>query len=852
MRIQLEGEVRSDRISRAIYSVDASIFEIQPQLIALPKHLEDCRAAVEFARETNTPIIPRGAATGTAGGCLGRGLVLDLSKYFREILEINIEERWVRVQPGVVLDELNAALKPHGFRTGPDLSTSNRATIGGMIATNAGGRFGQMMDYLKSAALLRSDGSLTYLEKEKEPVLSVVDRYREEIVHRFPKVRRFSSGYQLHTLLNDPPTIAPLIAGSEGTLGIIIEAKLKLVPLQEESPLCVLPFESVAEAMKSLPKLLQYNPTAIELIDQQIIELGRISSSMRGKTDWLKGTPGALLIVEGDLPYRPIDPQHQENVWALRKAGLSLLLSRRTHSRAIGFLEDMIVPVPRLPQFLRRFTTLLKKHGCEAGIYGHALDGCLHIRPYLDLRMQTQIDKMLKMMDEAAELLLKFEGALSGEHGDGRLRSHLEPRLFGRKLAQAFVEIKKIFDPENLMNPEVKLGKVFPREKLRSYPREDFSSQFHFQDGLPSAADRCNGNGACRNLSGTMCPSFHSTRDEYQTTRARAQAIRTALNTRRELFTTKELYDVLEHCIECKACKTECPSQIDMAKMKSEFLYHYHKANGTSLRDWVFAHVGPLSRFGKPPRWLLNKLGFAPQRPLPPFAKKRFSKRLPTQRSSSKKVVLFNDTFTEYNEPQIGLSTIRLLQQLGYEVIIPPYTCCGRPLISKGFLPKAKKYAERLIDKLIPYIKQGIPIIGLEPSCLFTLRDDYPDLIGHTLPILTLDEFLLDHPLPQTGKEVHVHLHCHQKALLGKCLPLLSRIAKPHLIQTGCCGLAGSFGYEKEHYDFSLAIGEQSLFPQVRALDPHKPLIANGFSCRQQILHACARRPLHLAEFLLK
>ncbi len=933
----LQGEVHADAITRHVYSVDASIFEMEPLGVVLPKTQEDLQHIVEMSQQFRIPLTARGAATGITGGCLGQGLIVDLSKYFTRILSIDIEHKTVTCQPGVIQDDLNRALAPLGYRLGPDTSTGNRATLGGMLANNAAGarslRYGKMIDHIWSVNLLLSTGeTLTFsavseeewkqkcqqTNREGEIYRTLWDMkhtYADEIRQHFPAIPRRVSGYNLDVLLSPAPfNVAKLIAGSEGTLGIVTAMILNIVPKLRVTGLLLFFFDDMLEALRQVPLLLEENPLSLEMIDEQIITLGRQSPSMHGHLDWLQGNPKAILVFEAEdetleavtaklnrvknhlpQPHTLLsDPLHMAHVWDLRKAGLGILLSKRTYSRAIAFVEDISVPPLQLASFMEKFCAYLAQHGKTAGIYGHVGAGCMHIRPYLDLHDPNELTLMRQMMLDITALLLEYGGTLSGEHGDGWIRSWLNPKLYGETLIQAFRQMKHAFDPQGLMNP----GKIVPtREQwdhLRANPQADLQSpatflNFDSEGGFELAADLCNGNGLCRKKEGVMCPSFQVTNNEFHSTRARAQALRAIIHKRLPLesFTSQGLYDVMDLCISCKGCKTECPSQVDMAKFKSEFLYHYQEKHGYSLRSQLFGHIGKwtsrMSSFASFFNWMnqtwlakkvLSSIGISPQRTLPNLAKQRFSHWFANYTQTlhlPHTLVLFNDTFTEFNHPQVGQAAVKLLNYLGYHVLLPTWSCCGRPALSKGLLPYARQQAHQLIEHLWSYAQKGYPIVGLEPSCLLTVRDDYNGLLEEQdrnkleqviALCLTLDEFLAqlveqgDWPslTPTFTRKVKVHGHCYQKALVGMQPTLKVLRAVPGFqveeIHSGCCGMAGSFGYEKEHESISLQIGELHLFPAVRACSAEDWIIASGTSCRHQIQDGTGHQALHLAEAL--
>lgn len=939
----ISGEVHFDTLHKKVYSVDASIYEIEPIGIILPKNKEDLIQAVNLANIHNVPIIPRGAATGITGGCLGRALIIDTSKYLNHIQEINFQEEYAICEPGVVQDRLNEALASQGYRLGPDTSTGNRATLGGMVANNAAGAhsllYGKMVNHVESVELLLASGQLitfnsidemTWKQKRLQnneeghiyrEVYRIREQYRHDIEAHFPKLSRRVSGYNLDELLKSTPlNIAKLITGSEGSFGLITEIKVKISKRPRITGLCIVHCEDLIEGLSCLNQMLAFHPISLEMMDHHILEMGRVSPSMKGKLDWLIGKPQAVFVAEFEagskeevveqqllfsktmnalkIGYACIslsDPSKMAHVWDVRKAGLGLLLSKRSYSRAIAFLEDMTVAPEQLPSFISKFFRYLTSIGKMAGIYGHAGAGCMHIRPYIDLRQIDDVLLMEKMMTDISDLLLEHGGALSGEHGDGLVRSWLNKKMFGERLYQAFVELKTAFDPHNLMNPgKVVHGTPF-LENLRLSPeikqvKIDTFLDFSREGGLELAADLCNGNGLCRKAEKIMCPSFQATGDEFHTTRARAQALRSVINGRLPIrdFTSHAMHAVLDLCLECKGCKTECPSEVDMAKMKAEFLYQYQERHGYSWRSKLFANIGKInainSAFPRFFNWIakntmaknvLNLLGISKERELPLLTKERFSNWHAHQvldiHENKKQVILYNDTYTEFNYPEIGQSAVKVLSALGYEVIVPQWHCCGRPAISKGLLKQAQIMAKHVVDMLLPYAQKGIPIIGLEPSCLFAIKDDFLGLLGKTMhaealmvsdACITFDDFLALHlengNLPLTFRhhscDVLLHGHCHQKALTGMQNSIAVLKAIPGFrvseIDSGCCGLAGSFGYEKEHYAISMKIGELRLFPAIRSSLPNALIVANGISCRSQIQHGTTRSSMHLAELL--
>lgn len=943
LKKNIRGTCRFDTLSKKIYSVDASIYEVEPLGIIIPLDKEDVLTALQIAAQHKVPITPRGAATGITGSCLGYGLILDMAQNLNQILEINIDKEYAICQPGVVQDRLNEALAPHGYRLGPDTSTGNRATLGGMTANNSAGarslRYGAMVQHVDTLEIALASGHLItttpltesqWLDKCRQnniealiyqELTDIRNNYADAISQHFPKIPRRVSGYNLDHLIKPfPLNLSQLIVGSEGTLGLITEIKVGIAKKPRHTSLCIIHTENMIKDLHAIEAMLAHQPIALEMIDEKILTAARLSPTVKQKLQWLSGNPQAVFVAEFEgaspqeveskvakfaaqmkrehIGYAHIilqDASHQQDVWDVRKAGLGLLLSKRSYSRAIAFIEDITIGPHQLPDFLDEFCQYLKSLGKEAGIYGHIGSGCMHIRPYIDLRQPTEIHTMKKIMDDVSSMVLRYGGALSGEHGDGLIRSWLNEKMFGKEVYTAFKKVKNAFDPHNLMNP----GKIVDgpplEQNLRLNPQSVHATiptflDFTAEGGIELAADLCNGNGQCRKKENVMCPSFQASNDEYQTTRARAQSLRAVIHGKLPLeeFSGQALYDVLDLCIECKGCKRECPSQVDMAKMKSEFLYQYQEKHGYSLRNRLFAHLPTLNKFMSPFATLFNAmvnsplakpflslLGISTRRSLPTLAKQPFSKWFALQKQTPKikKLVIFNDTYTEYNHPEIGQAAFKVLSALNYEIILAHGQCCGRPLISKGLLPEAQTYARKVTTALHPYAHQNLPIIMLEPSCFSAIIDDYKGLLGkdptaseNLKSVInctqSLDQFLEKHivdgklPLPfiERESEVLVHGHCHQKALVGTqaTLEVLKAVPGFHVkeIASGCCGVAGAFGYEKEHYEFSLKIGELRLLPTIRQAPSNAIIVASGMSCRCQIDHGTSHKALHLAEAL--
>ena len=941
LRKQVEGEVRFDDFSKVLYSTDASIYQMEPVGVVIPRHKDDVLAAIDVARRTGVPILPRGGGTSLAGQTVNHAIVLDFSKYMDSLIEVNPHERWARVQPGIVLDTLNGLLAPHGLKYAPDPSTSNRASVGGGIGNNSCGShsviYGKTSDHVLELNVVLADGSEARFSdlapSQLETKLSgsgleshiyraipeISRQHSDEIASRYPNIMRRVSGYNLDQFQNgDNVNLSQMLVGSEGTLGVITEAKINLVPTPRATALAIAHFDSLGEACDATPTILEHSPAAVELVGEMLLERTRNSPTFSRRMTFVNGQPGAILVVEftGDTPIEAADKARklkdalarrrlgydcitildgagQANVWAVRKAGLGLLMSVRGDAKPIPFVEDTAVDPEHLGRFVRRFDEIVGNHGTTAGYYGHASVGCLHIRPLVSLKTQDGLDTMTSIASEIADLVQEFGGSLSGEHGDGIVRGVWTKKMFGPKIYDAFRQVKRAFDPNGIMNP----GKIIDTPPLTdnlrygpTYKALSFPTQLDFAaaDGFEGAIDMCNGMGACRKPDGTMCPSFMATRDEEHSTRGRANLLRAAISGALppETLTGHRLYEALDLCLECKGCKGECPSNVDMAKLKYEFLHNYNAANGTPLRAKLFAHINRLSRLGSrfaplanlashTPglRWLLHQfLGIHKRRPLPSFAHQSFpswfKKRTPPTNAPRGPVVLFNDTFMNYNVPEIGIATVELLEHAGFEVILANARCCARPMISKGLLSEAKANARFNVDLLAPYAAQNIPIVGCEPSCLLTLRDEYPDLLRDDASkavaanSFLIDEFLMDlHRKGQlalnfsdTSKRILFHGHCHQKALVGATDSLNILNLPPNFTveeaKTGCCGMAGSFGFEKEHYDISMAIGSQKLFPLVESKSDDWEIAVMGISCRQQVEHGTSRRPRHLIELL--
>ena len=948
---RLAGEIRFDDMAKVLYSTDASIYEIEPLGVVIPRTADDVIAAVEVCARHGAAILPRGAGTSLCGQSIGRAVILDLSKYLNRVLEVNVEERWARVQPGVVLDELNAQLLPRGLWFAPDVSPSNRATLGGMIGNNSSGArsivYGRTGEHVLEMSVVLSDGQtlaarslsdadfariLTAETREAElcrALHRLVTTHRGEILARYPKILRRVGGYGLDEFVNGKPfNLSRILVGSEGTLATTLDAKINLEPRPKASQvaLMVVHYRTMTDALESTAEILRTGPTAIELADKYILDLTRKSLEYARQMTFVQGDPGALLFVEyygetreeltgkldglqarltrqgiGTAFTRAVTPEEQQRIWKVRKAGMALLLGMIGDGKPIAGIEDTAVAPERLAEYLKRLDGIVRSHGAEAAYYGHASVGCIHVRPILDLKRDPEVEKLRAIAEQVSDLVMEFGGAMSAEHGDGLARSCWNEKLFGPTLYRAFRELKANFDPQGTMNP----GKIVDAPPMTAnlryggkYKARQVQTFFRFarEGGFDRAVEMCNGAAVCKKkLEGTMCPSYMVTLEEEHSTRGRANALRAAINGRlpAEALASPRLYEVLDLCLECKGCKAECPSNVDMAKLKYEFLAQYYARNGTPLRARLFANIEKLNQLGcacaplsnwvagsAPARWLFERLfGIHPKRQLPPFARETFPRwfaqhngrhgtRPATGLSTRGQVVLFSDTYTTYNYPALGKAAVKVLEAAGFEVILADKKCCGRPMISKGLLRQARENAAYNVDRLYRYAEQGIPIVGLEPSCILTFRDEYPDLIDDPRAqqlakgTFLIEEFLLglhergrlSLPLRSRATSILLHGHCHQKALVGstpslQVLRLLPE-ARVEEVDSGCCGMAGSFGYEKEHYEMSLAIGNRRLFPAIKAKGPEWEVVAAGVSCRQQIAHGTGRPAKHLVEVL--
>ena len=947
LRRQTRGAVKTDKYSRILYSTDASIYKVEPLGLFFPQHRDEIQAAVEIAARHRVPVLMRGGGTSLAGQTVNKALVIDASRHLNRILEINAAEKWARVEPGVVMDTMNAALRSYGLQFGPDPASGNRATMGGIVSNNSTGShsivYGMTADHVLRLSAVLSDGSTVRFNSVSAAELPALGRQSGlpgEIYRRLPQILRNKEsaiwqgtprhwrrcgGYNLDRLLDpDSLNLAKLLCGAEGTLGAIQDITLNLVERPKFTGLAVVHFKEMRRAMESVPLILENDPSAVELMDNLGLTMCRdVPEYARLLTTFIEGRPDTILITEftgntqaevddklnkytvflqkqgiGYTLTRPPTPEIQAKVWEVRKAGLGLLMSVKGDHKPIPFIEDSAVPVEHLAEYITRLEDFCHSLDVKVAYYAHASAGCLHVRPLLNLKEAEEAGKMEAISNAVVDLVAQYGGAFSSEHGDGRARSWQAERFYGPDLYDAFKQVKTLFDPHNLLNPGNIVNAGPMTENLRfgaDYTVISLREELDFSadGGFHRAVEMCNGAAVCRKDTGNMCPSFQVTRDEEHSTRGRANLLRAALSgdlPAKEL-TSPRMFEAMDLCVECKSCKSECPSSVDMAKIKTEFLAHYYEVNPIPLRSRLFAAIGALSQIGSGAlaplvnsitgnpltRWGLDRfLGIDRRRQMPAFARTPFTtwfkKRSPNPSADlrRKPVVLFSDTFNTYNYPHVAIAATEVLEAAGFRVILPGAHNCGRPMISKGLVKQAKKTAARAVAALIPYAKENIPIVGLEPSSVSAITDDYLFLLPGNQDArrvakmtLTFEEFIAQQselpdfhlPLdPAASRKFLLHGHCHQKALIGtdpalKLLRLLSP-AVDEIEDAGCCGMAGSFGYEKEHYELSLKMAERSLAPTVRAAGDDVTIVAAGVSCRQQIAHTTGRVALHPAQVL--
>ncbi len=995
LQSSLDGELHFDNLLRALYATDASVYREMPLAVAYPKTNDDVKKLIAFAREQGASLIPRSAGTSLAGQCVGSGIVVDVSKFWNKILEINVEERWVRVQPGVIRDELNEFLKKHGLFFGPNTSTANRCMIGGMVGNNSCGttsiEYGATRDHLLEVEAILSDGSEVkfgsvsqevFFEKTKTATLEgqayrhVFEKLsqpetQENIRREFPKpgIHRRNTGYAVDVLLEGKPfnpdgpdfNFCKLLAGSEGTLAFTTAVKLNLVPAPLPDPVVVAAhFTSLGECMEAVLVAMKHNPNQCELMDKAILDCTKGNIEQAKNRYFVEGDPAAVLMIE----FRAATPEAAEakalalveefktagmgyafplilgkktkQVWDLRSAGLGVLSNMPGDAKPVAFIEDTAVALADLPAYIREFEKTMAGFGQKAVYYAHAGAGELHLRPVLNLKKSADVQRFHEIGLASAKLVKKYGGSLSGEHGDGRVRAEFIPMMLGEENYELLRSIKKTWDPQGIFNP----GKIVDAPpmtlSLRYEPdvqQPEYQTVFDFSadGGILRAAEKCNGSGDCRRLDfsgGTMCPSYRATRNEKDTTRARANALREFLSARQSLvlqsavrspqsarlkadglrteglktsknpFAREELMEVMDLCLSSKGCTSECPSNVDMTTMKAEFLHQYYRTHGVPFRAKFFGHIGRmnavLSHFPFLPNFLTNNpltggilkkiVGVAPQRSLPPlhrFTLRRWFKKhrheLQPQAPAKGKVYLFCDEFTNFYDVEIGVKAIQLLSRLGYQIEMPEHPQSGRAQLSKGLLPEAQQLARENVRIFSKIVSDKTPLIGIEPSAILGFRDEYLRLVAPALAgdakslaanVFLVDEFLANEIqrgnitpafFTKEKKKVLLHGHCHQKALgsvdASAWILGLPENYEVEVIPSGCCGMAGSFGYEAEHYEVSMKIGELVLFPAIRSAlqvtDLQQLIIAApGTSCRHQILDGTGRKALHPVEVL--
>ncbi|MCB0344879.1 MAG: FAD-binding protein [Bdellovibrionales bacterium] len=955
LRPQIEGELKLNTLYRMLYAQDASIYRETPLGVVFPKTKADLRRIVLTAAEHNIPLIPRGGGTSLAGQVVGKGLVVDIGRHMNQILEINPEEHWVRVQPGVIRDDLNRALSSHGLMFAPETSTSSRCMVGGMVANNSCGansiQYGDVRRHLLEGEFLFADGTIERLGawegSQIEAALSrddvlgagakavdtAIRNHRKAIEENYPppNIIRRNNGYPLDILATRDPytpggapySLAEFMCGTEGTLAILTEAKLNIVPKPKAKALVCAHFTSIDEALRATQIAVKHSPSAVEIVDRRTLELAKLNPEQDKNRFFLEGDPAAIIAIqfEGEtrescvqqlevvtaelrsqqfgFAYPLIESGKEESVWELRREGLGIVMGQPGDIKPETSIEDAAVGVDVLPQYIGEVLDILGKYDTQAMVYGHVSVGVVHLRPELNLKDPRDKDKFLHISAEVHQLVKKYRGSLSGEHGDGRIRSPYLSEFLGAELMNCHAEIKRAFDPRGILNPGKIVNPIAVDQNWRvetGRPTPEVPTYFNWSktQGLVRAVEKCNGVGACRKTAasgGTMCPSYMATLDEKDSTRGRANVFQNLFysSTRpTDAFGSEELHEALDLCLSCKGCKRECPSSVDMARMKAEFLQGYYEKKGTPLSALFFGHYPLLAKLGSYTPSISNraaKLPFArsvlqrlfkvsPQRQLPPFANRSFSSWFNSRQTNSandpaKRVMLYIDPFTNYSEPHLGQAAVRLLEAAGYRPELLPIDDDGRTLISKGLLRKSKALMDRNARKIESLLSQNseLPVVGIEPSALLTFRDEMPDLVSSAhrtaAQALAKNAFLIDEFVAQNaprfeplfkkaGKNVVLHGHCHQKAIAGTsatCTALQTAGYSVEVLKTGCCGMAGSFGYEHDHYDLSMQIAELTLFPALRKHTADELIAAPGTSCRHQIrdgLGKVARHPVEL------
>lgn len=968
LRAQFEGELYYDdstlhTAQRSIYATDASVYQEMPLAVALPKTTADIARLIQFANEFKTTLIPRAAGTSLAGQVVGSGIVVDISKHFGAILEVNVEEKWVRVQPGVIRDDLNKHLAQYGLLFGPETSTANRAMIGGMIGNNSCGLhsiiWGATRDHLLEVKVLLADGKEAFFNnssiEEYQEKIPMAAGKREQAIYagmwgmlsnpvdqelikkQFakPSVTRRNSGYALDALVDNFSknniNLCNLIAGSEGTLCFVTEAKIALVDVPPASVgvLCV-HNTTLAESLHANRVAMKHHPKASELVDKYIMDFTKNHTVYSQNRFFLEGDPEALLMVEFwgatddevnaqaqalitelrqeklGYAYPVLFGSDANKAWDIRKAGLGLIRNLPGDTQPVNLIEDCAVAVEDLPDYINDLQQLLTAHGLNASYYAHAGAGELHVEPMINLKTSDGKTKFREVLADTAVLVKKYNGVLSGEHGDGRLRGEFIPYMMGEEVYEMFRQVKRIWDPNGIFNAN-KIVDTPPMNEFLRYeqdkpaPKINTIFDFSASEGMLRMAEKCSGSGDCRKTEltgGTMCPSYMATRSERDTTRARANILRRYMSpgadSKEERATPEVVKEVLDLCLSCKGCKSECPSSVDVGKMKAEFTQQYLDTNGAPFRSKLIANFSSQMKLASIAPWAFNSIfgtpvlrrmankivGFHPERSMPSLASTTLRAWYKKHRNDSKahapdtgrKVYLFCDEFTNYNDAEIGKTAVLLLEKLGYEVIIPNHVESGRSFLSKGFVKEAQKLAIENVTLLKDLISRDVPLVGIEPSAILSFRDEYIDLVPEAMKqdarkisenALLFEEFIareseekrLDGGVfTKEKKLIKLHGHCHQKALSSMVAPKrmlsLPLNYSVQLIPTGCCGMAGSFGYEEEHYDVSMKIGELVLFPAVRQQSDDVIIAAAGTSCRHQIKDGTGRKAKHPIEIL--
>lgn len=959
---KLEGEVLTGDLYRALYATDASVYKKWPIGVAFPKSKRDIVTLVKYAQQLGLNLIPRAGGTSLAGQCVGEGLVVDVSRYLNRILEVNENEKWVRVEPGVIRDELNRELAKRGLYFGPNTSTANRCTIGGMVGNNSCGTtsivYGSTRDHVIELEVVLSDGStVNFADKSLKELKSkinqrdlegqiygqIIDRLkdqqiREEIKSHYPKkgIDRRNTGYAVDILMeqqpfneNGPPfNLAKLLCGSEGTLAFTTEIKLAVSPLPpSEQVIVAVHFENIINAMHGVVVAMSFQPDACELMDKIILDCTKGNISQRQNRFFIEGDPGAVLMIafrgkslrearekaseminafqEGNLAYAfpIIEGKDTDKVWALRAAGLGVLSNVPGDAKPVACIEDTAVLIEDLPNYIQEFSDMMKQFNQEAVYYAHAGAGEIHLRPILNLKSSKDRKLFYEISEASARLVKKYGGSLSGEHGDGRVRASFIPLMIGNNNYHLLKEIKETWDSKGVFN----VGKIVNAppmlEDLRYEENQkviNIPTKFNFDssNGILGAAELCNGSGDCRKLNfsgGLMCPSYRVTRNEKDSTRGRANVLREFLtmNVHKNPFDHPEIKEAMDLCLSCKACTSECPSNVDMTTLKAEFMYQYQKSHGVSLRTRIFAHIASLNsflqRFPLLANYLLEHrffstaikffLGIAQERSMPLLSQKSWRSYIkkhafyfPTPTQNKGALYLFCDEFTNHNDSTIGVKAIKLLNALGFDVRFVEHPESGRAAMSKGLLDYAQKIAEKQIGIFSSLIHKDCPLVGIEPSAILSFKDEYPKLVSREKKEIaekisehayTIESFLMkvlkegkisERDFTDTAKKVLVHVHCHQTSLsIAEEVYQLLSLPKNYSVQKapeGCCGMAGSFGYEKEHFDLSLEIGNQGLLPAVRNSDADTIILATGTSCRHQILDTTSRKAFHTVEIL--